>query len=265
MTELLSKEHTILERPFMEFRPFGVDEQGETIRDISGVIVKSNTEYLIEYMTRKGGEPAGRQADQELCRLLNERIRDSAYHVTPDFIRNVWHSYSYEFVCYLREFCIVISGDPDFPAHAAREKHNISPILQILARPFPLEEIYKRWPHFGAKYASGVLDLGVGLVTDHSAVLRLRFTDKALRQFGPYLRRCAWVACNFSKFGLAAVPVHVYGLAAATVRDLSCVVNGDEWCEWELVWSPKEDDDVIRSIRKRVTRLLARLGSVVRS
>jgi hypothetical protein len=31
------KDRTILERKVMEFRPFGLDEQGRTIRDLSGV------------------------------------------------------------------------------------------------------------------------------------------------------------------------------------------------------------------------------------
>jgi hypothetical protein len=34
--ELLPKDRTILEREFMEFRPFGLDEKGHTIRDLSG-------------------------------------------------------------------------------------------------------------------------------------------------------------------------------------------------------------------------------------
>ena len=33
---LLPKDRTILERAVMEFRPFGLDEQGHTIRDLSG-------------------------------------------------------------------------------------------------------------------------------------------------------------------------------------------------------------------------------------
>lgn len=33
---LLPKDRLILEREVMEFRPFGLDEQGHTIRDLSG-------------------------------------------------------------------------------------------------------------------------------------------------------------------------------------------------------------------------------------
>src|SRR2546425_1478086 len=110
MTHLLSKEHRILEKGMMEFRPFGVDEQGQKIRDVSGVTVRANFEYLKEVMSESGGHEAGERGVEKLCRLLNERIRDCAYHVNPKFLKNQWNSYSYEFVMFLAEFCEDISG-----------------------------------------------------------------------------------------------------------------------------------------------------------
>jgi len=47
MIELLSKDHAILERPFMEFRPFGMDERGEKIRDVSGESVRAICRWLL--------------------------------------------------------------------------------------------------------------------------------------------------------------------------------------------------------------------------
>src|SRR5689334_15379096 len=106
MAELFSKHQRILEKGMMEFRPFGVDAEGRKIRDASGVTVLANVEYLEDLVGEARGAEAGREAVAELCRRLNERISDRAYHVTPDFLRNVWNSYSYEFVCYLGEFCV---------------------------------------------------------------------------------------------------------------------------------------------------------------
>jgi signal transduction histidine kinase/ActR/RegA family two-component response regulator len=239
MTALLSKEHTILEKGPMEFRPFGIDEHGQKIRDISGVIVKASVEYLEESVAggRRDGTPAA--AVQRLCALLNERIKDPAYHVSPGFLKNVWHSYSYEFVCFLREFCIVLSGDPHFPAHAAKEKHTMSPLIQILGRPFSLSEIYRMWAHFGQKYAKGSLEFTVGAVTERSAVLRMKFTDRVYRQFGQYRKRCAAMACESAKSGLAMVSAKIHHLPPATFRDIACVANGDDWCEWEFTWAPQ--------------------------
>ena len=113
--ELLSQDHTILERPFMEFRPFGVDDRGESIQDFAGLVIKDNVEYLEECVRKTRGEEADRVVEN-LARLLNERIRDSAYHVTPTFLKNVWNSYSYEFAAYLRERYVAVSENEDLKA-----------------------------------------------------------------------------------------------------------------------------------------------------
>ena len=98
---LLPKTHRILERPLMEFRPFGRDHQGETIQDVSGITVRANLEYLETLVTRKYGADAAPAALEKLVMLLNERITDCTYHVTVDFLKNPWNSYSYEFVMFL--------------------------------------------------------------------------------------------------------------------------------------------------------------------
>ncbi|MDH5295776.1 MAG: hypothetical protein OEW26_01450, partial [Nitrospirota bacterium] len=59
---LLSKSHRILERPLMEFRPFGKDLQGATIQDVSGITVRANLEYLEDVITRRQGSEAAQTA-----------------------------------------------------------------------------------------------------------------------------------------------------------------------------------------------------------
>ena len=59
---LLPKTHSILERPFMEFRPFGKDLQGATIQDVSGITVRANLEYLDTIVTRGHGADAAETA-----------------------------------------------------------------------------------------------------------------------------------------------------------------------------------------------------------
>jgi len=140
MTELLSKDHPILEKGSMEHRPFGIDLRGENIRDVSGLTVKANVEYLEEAVGRRQGPEAGARAVEQLCQLLNERIRDPSYYVSPTFLKNVWHSYSYEFVCFLGEFCRLLSDNPRFQFHVGKEKF-ISPIMQTSVVP-------SRFPRF---------------------------------------------------------------------------------------------------------------------
>jgi len=127
MPELLSKSRTILERSMMEFRPFGLDEQGRTIRDLSGMSIRAIILDLERTLSRERGDGAGPEAVQELCKLLNQRIKDPVYHVTPDFLKNPWNSYSYEFAAYLYEFCELLTGDPQFIFAGGMEK--VSPIM----------------------------------------------------------------------------------------------------------------------------------------
>ena len=69
----------------MEFRPFGLDDRGEKICDITGVVVQSNVDYMCDYLTHTAGPEAAQQAMDRLCRLLNDRLPDRNYHVTPIF------------------------------------------------------------------------------------------------------------------------------------------------------------------------------------
>ncbi len=239
ISELLSKHHRILEKGMMECRPFGVDAEGRKIRDASGVTVLANVEYLEDLIGKARGPEAGRDAVEELCRRLNERIGDRAYHVTPAFLRNVWNSYSYEFVCYLGEFCVDISGDRDFQFHVG-ERKLISPIIQTLGRPFSVAQIYRMFPHFGQKYAKGSILFSTGAITDRTAVLQMRYSAHVYRQFGRYRKACAYLICQSSKAALGAFPHLIHSLRPATVTDRACVAEGDDCCEWEFTWTPKE-------------------------
>jgi len=248
---LLPKDRTILERECMAFRPFGVDERGEKIRDLTGMSIRATILFLESYMARVRGEAAGPQAVQELCALLNQRIKDPVYHVTPAFLKNAWNSYSYEFTAYLYEFCEQITGDPKFVFKGGMEK--ASPIMQVLARPFSLSQIYGMFPYFGNKFASGSIECRVVAVTRESATLALRFSDRTLHKFGPYRRRCAYVMCQAAQGIMAAVPVRVHGLPPATLIETSCIANDDEWCQWNITWSAEPVSDWRRRIWRRAS------------
>lgn len=235
---LLTKDHTILERPMMAFRPFGIDEQGHKIADVSGTLVLSSIQHLEKCVEKTAGGDAVDAAVERVCRLLNERIPDSAYHVTPDFLRKEWNSYSYEFLSYLREFCKLLSGDPDFHFNTGLTKV-ISPVFRVLARPFSLSQFSRLALYWAQRYTQGTVECEVAEVTDHSMVYRLRFTDHTLRQFGPYLKACAHQVCASTKGRMVAAPTLVHGGPPATVTDRACIVNGDPWCEWEVRWNPE--------------------------
>ena len=149
----LPKDRTILEREVMEFRPFGLNEQGHTIRDLSGMSIRAVVDYLEKSLARERGASAGSQAVEDLCHLLNQRIKDPIYHVTPEFLKNAWNSYTYEFTAYLYEFCERMSGDPRFVFRGGMEK--ASSIMQVLAPAVFAVTDLRQVSYFGNKFASG--------------------------------------------------------------------------------------------------------------
>ena len=236
MVELLPKTHRILERPYMLFRPFGKEPNGETINDLSGVSVRANVEYLGEAISRAQGPEAGQQAIEELVVRLNERIPDHAYHVTAEFLKNPWTGYSNEFVAYLVEFCVELSGDPDFQLNMGR-KNLISPLIQTLMRPFPTNLIYKAAAKWVQHYNKNSYQLDTLHINDHSAVIRMTLTERACQHFGPYRKACGTIWCNALKIGLAMVPHMVHDHPEANIKDTQCIAEGDGVCEWEVSWT----------------------------
>ncbi len=226
---------------------------GEKIDDISGALVKGKLEYLEEYARRLSGPQAGVKAVQELCRLLNERIPDPIFHVTPVFLENAWHSYSYEFISYFRLFCAQLAEHaPNYHYNSAREKQ-IPPSIAVLAKPFPTSQIFRNFPYFADKYARGLVKCEVGPVTDSSAILRMKLTTRATRQVGVYLKSCADISCQTTKGLLSSVPEKIHSLPPAIVKDRTCIADGDEWCEWEVTWQPHSGRGILKTLLKWFT------------
>lgn len=219
----------------MQFRPFGKDPDGTTIRDMTGVSIRSNVEFLEEYLTGLRGPEAGRMAVEELVRRLNDRIPDRAYHITPELLRNPWTSYSNEFTAYLVDFCVDLSGDPEFQFKMGREKL-IPPIMQTLMRPFSVKLIYNGATRWIQHYAKNSYDLQGMEVGDGYALMRMTLKERARHQFGPYHRACAEIWCRALKAGIAIVPEKVHRLSPARMTDRQCMAEGDEYCEWEVWW-----------------------------
>ncbi len=240
MSELLLKSRVILEKGVMEFRPFGRELDGARIQDVSGVIVRANIDYLEDLITRSRGSEAGASVIQELVDLLNARILDQAYHVTSESLKNNWNSYSYEFVMFLNEFCAILSGDDQFAYHVGRQKF-LSPIIQLLGSPLSIKQIYQLYPHFVRVFTKGALVPEVMKVTNGMAIMRLRLSERTIRQFGPYLQRCADRICQTTKAAIAEVPSQMFSRQPAAVQDHCCMGNGDDYCEWMFTWQPQKN------------------------
>jgi signal transduction histidine kinase len=238
MTGLLSKDHPITETAVMEFRPFGKETDGTPIRDMGGVVTRANVEHLDDVVTQRHGQAAGRAAVEELVSALNARIPNRAYHVTPRFLNNPWNSYSTEFQAYMGRFCMDISEEPRFHFTMAKEKA-IAPIIQVLGRPFSVSQIYRMSAYFCQRYAKDSFLVEAISVSQNSAVLRMTFSERMCRHLGPYRRSCAVQWCDGVKGYFCGVPEQFHNLAPATVKDLSCIAEGDEQCRWEVASSER--------------------------
>jgi len=124
MQKLLSKSHRILEKGLMEFHPFGRDPNGAMIRDVSGLTISANVQFMVELISQHEGPLVGSQSVHKLAQLLNERIPDPAFHISPEFLQNPWNSYSYEFAMFVSEFCVDLTKDPHFQTNLGRETQN---------------------------------------------------------------------------------------------------------------------------------------------
>jgi signal transduction histidine kinase/ActR/RegA family two-component response regulator len=257
MSTLLSKEHRITEKGAMEFQPFGKRPDGGTIHDLSGVVVKAVVEHLEDLMTQKRGADAGHRAVEELVRRLNARIPDRAYHVSSDFLKNPWNGYSSEFSAFNGEFCVDISEDPRFHFSMARDKA-ISPIIQVLGRPFSVPQIYKMSAYFSQRYGKDAFLVDAVSVADSSAILRMTFSERMFQQFGAYRRACAFVWCEAVKGYFTGVPEQFHHLPPAIVEDHRCMAEGDDCCEWMVRWSEHPPRGRLRGMTVSVARHILR-------
>ena len=254
---VFSKEHRITEKAFMEFQPFGKDSDGRTIRDLSGIVIQADIQLLERLATRKHGPGAAARAVEDLVRSLNECISDRAYHVTAELLRNPWNGYSNEFVAFLAEFCIAISGEPRFMLEVGRQQA-ISPIIQVLGRPFSVPQIYKMSAYFSQRYAKDSFLVEAVRVSKQSAILQMTFNERMHQHFGSYRRRCASIWCDAVKGYFEGVPEHFHKLPRAVVKDLLCMAEGDDRCEWEVTWSSREKGGALHRLALSVASKVLR-------
>ena len=126
----------------------------------------------------------------------------------------------------------------DFCFERGMEK--ASSIMQVLARPFSLAQIYSMFPYFGNKFASGSIEFRV----DRSDA-DLRDPGHEVFRLGLFVSLArtgddAHISmCQAAQGIMAAVPVRVHRLPPATLTELSCIANDEEWCQWDIQWPVK--------------------------
>ncbi|HEU5205092.1 MAG TPA: ATP-binding protein [Candidatus Limnocylindrales bacterium] len=244
----------------MRGRPFGRDEHGEPIAHGSGRIVVGSVRYLQALAGAKAERDAPEALDPDEVRLLVERARtealdqlvamlnaaieDERYHVTPEYLLNESNSYSYEFRLFVGEYSRILSGDGDFFVNQGRR--SVPNAIVQLIRPIGIRQTYAILPRIAAKYVK--TDLAVVRTDEHSAVVRW-YAGSQLAEIPPDLHhRYVDYACQVYRGTFAAIPLVGFGQPAAVVRQLTCQVHGDEYCEWEFSWEPIARGRAVRDV-----------------
>lgn len=233
-------------------RPYGVAEDGTAIHEYSGKGVVAAIAYMQYCVEKKasrkvpGSAPMAQlKAARELARshaldrlvgLLNEAIDDNRYAVTAEYLTDPRHHYSYEFGLFVNEYCRVIAGDSNFYFNCGVTA--IPAPIATIGRPLGIQQVYKRLPEF--MDSESRIDLRVRSIEDRSAILQWYGgpqIDKVPEQHQAHYRL---FACQSTQGMFAAIPWIVFDEAPARVRELQCMRDGHECCEWRFSWDPHQ-------------------------
>lgn len=248
MTEQLFRDLHI-ERRRLQGRPFGLDEDGNEIRQVNGKLVRGAIEYMLEFIEQKVAQeaPPGLtktqlaqriteaqdEAFDKLVTLLNAAINDERYNVSREYLMNEGNYYSYEFEFFICDFARAICGDPDFFFH--RAKKSIPSSLAWIGRPFTLQQIYNLLPRFTALFVD--TDIRVLRTAKNSAVIQWWGQAQAEKVPEPSRAGYLELGCYGYQGAYATIPPILNpGLPLAQVRETTCQLKGDECCTWEFTW-----------------------------
>ena len=252
-------------------RPFGRDDRGEPIAHGSGRIVVGAVRYLqgiVADRIERDAPPAlapgavvalveraRAEVLDRLVAMLNAAIDDERYHVTPAYLLNESHNYSYEFRLFVAEYCRLLSGDPDFFFNLGRR--SVPNAIIQLSRPIGIRQTFAILPRFTAKYVK--TDLRVVRTRPTSGIVRWYAGSQLDLVPPPLHRRYIDYACQAYRGTFAAIPLIGFGQPAARVDQLHCQLDGDEYCEWEFHWLPDAGASSWREIALGIAGSLALL------
>jgi len=253
----------------MSTRPYGKDENGRSLSRTQGVTVRATVDYAAQLAAEREARnlPEGltmparaealarlkEAARREILARLNQAIPDPLYHLTEEYINNEGNSYSVEFDVFMSVICAEFAKEEKF--HFNRGAVSISEGIARLARPLSLRQVYSLIPRFAAWFAN--TDFRVARVSHHSAVIQWRCQED-LAQLPPD-EHYSFIeySCQFSQGAMASIPHKLHPqLPYAQVKELRCMLHGDECCEWEFTWQePHKDSGMWKFFKKKKENL----------
>jgi signal transduction histidine kinase/DNA-binding response OmpR family regulator len=236
--------------PYMSAQPFGTDVHGRPINHARGVLMAPAVRHmqacvanrmtqspmlgLIHATRDEQSEEAQTRALEELVARINRAIPDARYHITAKDLFNTNHYFSHEFSVYLSEYAGQIAQDPRFFFY--RGFKGLPDNYRPLVRPLPLRQVYAFLPRFSAKISDA--DVRVLKVTDHTALIRW-YPQRQLAKLPAHLHRhFIRMACQGYQGAYSYLPYYHSERPYAQLREITCALQGAEYCEWEVSWEP---------------------------
>lgn len=256
---------------YMQGRPFGLDENGQQIKEVSLEGFKPILDYTlaqVEQRARKLAAPhlsaaelnaelqAARQsALNELTNDLNHAIAEPQYHITPEIFKQQTH-YSYEFPTYLTAACIRLLDQPHLQFYASALF--FTPLTIQIIRAFSMPQVFQALTVLARRFSQ--VQIETEIIDRTSAVVRWR-PPLSLNRL-PVAVQAHYSANSLLALQgtLCLIPVYHSGLPPAVIENLPQSKSRPEWQEMKLTWqepSPRSGFEIVIGL---VVSLLLAVG-----
>src|SRR5918992_1280937 len=176
--------------------------------------------------------------------MLNASIPDERHRIAQEMLFDEGVNFSFEFWAVLDEYASVIAGDPDLIDSVG--PHMIPRSIAQLARPLGIARAFGAVGRFANMFIRS--DLRTVELRPRSAVVR--WYGRPVLSDIPESNRRLYLTygCRAYRSTLGAVPSTIFGGAPAAVRDVVCMADGAEYCEWHFAWQAKHDRVRLREL-----------------
>jgi len=222
--------------------PYGMDENGQPIKELNGLFLRVTIDFMLMTVARQTAEnvPAGMkveeavaQAQSSAMKRLLERVNQSlpeSHQLTRESLLGLGYS-SFDLGTVVRESCREVAGVPHFFFH---QGYAVVQSVAYLLRALSIQQVFNVVPRFASKF--GDADVRVISESASSAILRW-YPDSIYKHSSPETYQHAiHMTCQTVQGSMAYIPPLMADLPPARVREIRCVLHGDEYCEWEFTW-----------------------------
>jgi len=222
--------------------PFGTNKDGQPIKELNGLFLRVTIDFMLAAVARQAAEniSTGAKADEVIAQAQSaakKRLIEQVNQSLPESHQLTWESLlglgysSFDLGTVVRETCREIAGVPHFFFH---QGHAVVQSVAYLLRALSIRQVFNVVPRFASKFG----DADVRVMNDSASSATLRwYPDSIYEHSSPETYQHAiHMTCQTVQGSMAYIPPLMADLPPAQVREIKCVLHGDEYCEWEFTW-----------------------------